>query len=49
MNIFAKGKLLAITFSEMSKNWYHIVDYMVLTDHEKWIKCERLLDVHKSN
>ena len=26
MNIFAKGKLLPRTFSEMSKNWYHIVD-----------------------
>ncbi len=24
--LFAKGKLLPRTFSEMSKNWYHIVD-----------------------
>ena len=24
--IFTKGKLLPRTFSDMSKNWYHIVD-----------------------
>ena len=25
--IFTKGKLLPRMLSEMSKNWYHIVDY----------------------